>query len=178
LTKVEQRAYRLALIATGNRDDALDVVQDAMLKLAQKYAGRDSQEWGPLFHRILQNTIMDWHRRQKVRNSWRVFLSATGIGKSIDSPDKFSATVELEDFRTAIDNNPALILSNERTLEALDAALHRLPVRQQQTFLLRIWEGLSVEQTAKAMNCSPGSVKTHLSRAVKTLRNQLEDHRL
>jgi RNA polymerase sigma-70 factor (ECF subfamily) len=175
---VEQRAYRLALIATGNRDDALDVVQDAMLKLAQKYAGQDPHEWGPLFHRILQNTIMDWHRRQKVRNSWRVFLSATGIGKSIDPPDKCAGTVELEEFRTEIDNNPALKLINERTLEALDAALHRLPLRQQQTFLLRIWEGMNVAETAEAMNCSSGSVKTHLSRAMKTLRDQLEDHRL
>jgi RNA polymerase sigma-70 factor (ECF subfamily) len=149
-----------------------------MLKLAQKYAGRDSQEWGPLFHRILQNTIMDWHRRQKVRNTWRVFLSATGIGKINDPPDDGFATVDADEFRAKIDNNPALKLINERTLEALEAALYRLPVRQQQTFLLRIWEGLSVEETAEAMKCSQGSVKTHLSRAVKTLRDQLEDHRL
>lgn len=154
------------------------MVQDAMLKLAHKYAGRDSQEWGPLFHRILQNTIMDWHRRQKVRNTWRVFLSATGIGKTNNPPDDGFATVDVDEFRAEIDNNPALKLVNERTLEALEAALHRLPMRQQQTFLLRIWEGLSVEETAEAMQCSQGSVKTHLSRAVKALRDQLEDHRL
>lgn len=173
---MEQRAYRLAIIATGSRDDALDVVQDAMMKLAQNYSDRAQPQWGPLFHRILHNTIMDWHRKQKVRNTWQVFLNATGLGKN---PDRHSAgaSVDLDEFRDQVDGNPALKLANERTMEALDAALHRLPARQQQAFLLRIWEGLSVEETAAAMNCSQGSVKTHLSRAVNTLREQLEDYR-
>ena len=168
----------MAVIATGNREDALDVVQDAMLKLAQKYSDRGQQEWGGLFHRILQNTILDWHRRQKVRNSWRSFLELTGLRKNTDEIDSTPGTGEPNEFRPAADNNPALKLINERTIEALDSALNRLPLRQQQAFLLRIWEGLSVEETAAAMECSPGSVKTHLSRALNTLREQLEDHRL
>ena len=175
---VEQRAYRLAVIATGNRDDALDVVQDAMLKLAQHYAERAQGEWPPLFHRILQNTIMDWHRRQKVRNTWHVFLNATGLRKNSDPAIDSTAFAMVDEFHADKDDNPALKLINERTMEALDAALHRLPMRQQQAFLLRIWEGLSVEETAAAMQCSQGSVKTHLSRAVNSLREQLEDHRV
>ena len=168
----------MAVIATGNRDDALDVVQDAMLKLAQKYPDRQQQEWGPLFHRIMQNTLMDWHRRQKVRNTWRVFWDVTGLRKAGDEPEAAAGWEAQDEFRTAADNNPALKLINERTIDALDEALNRLPLRQQQAFLLRIWEGLSVQETAAAMNCSQGSVKTHLSRAVNTLREQLEDHRL
>ncbi len=168
----------MAVIATGNREDALDVVQDAMLKLAHKYADREHEEWGPLFHRILQNTIMDWHRRQKVRHSWRAILDVTGIRKTADSSDNSLGMLNLDGYEAKVDNNPVLKLINERTIEALDKALNRLPVRQQQAFLLRIWEGLSVEQTADAMSCSQGSVKTHLSRALNTLREQLEDHRL
>jgi RNA polymerase sigma-70 factor (ECF subfamily) len=178
LASVEQRAYRMAVIATGNRDDALDIVQDAMLNLAQKYAGREATEWGPLFHRIVQNTIMDWHRRQKVRNTWSAFLGAVGIGKTIDGVDNARGMANLDDCTALEDNNPALKLINDRTIEALDAALNRLPLRQQQAFLLRIWEGLSVAQTAAAMKCSQGSVKTHLSRALSSLRDRLEDHRL
>ena len=168
----------MAVIATGNRDDALDIVQDAMLKLAHKYADRDQDEWGPLFHRILQNTIMDWYRRQKVRNTWWAFLDVTGIRKTGEASDNACGMSDIEDYSTVVDNNPALKLVNDRTIEALDKALNRLPLRQQQAFLLRIWEGLSVEETAAAMKCSQGSVKTHLSRAVNSLRGQLEDHRL
>ncbi len=168
----------MAVIATGNRDDALDIVQDAMLKLAHKYADREQEEWGPLFHRILQNTIMDWYRRQKVRNTWWAFLDVAGIRKTTEGSDNASAMANLDDYTTVVDNNPALKLVNDRTIEALEKALNRLPLRQQQAFLLRIWEGLSVEETAAAMKCSQGSVKTHLSRAVSTLREQLEDHRI
>jgi RNA polymerase sigma-70 factor (ECF subfamily) len=178
LENVEQRAYRMAVIATGHRDDALDIVQDAMLKLAQKYADREPNEWGPLFHRILQNTIMDWYRKQKVRNTWWAILDVAGIGKPAESSGNASGMANLDDYAAVVDNNPVLKLVNDRTIEALDAALNRLPLRQQQAFLLRIWEGLSVEETATAMKCSQGSVKTHLSRAVNSLRGQLEDHRV
>ena len=168
----------MAVIATGNRDDALDIVQDAMLKLAHKYADREATEWGPLFHRILQNTTMDWYRRQKVRNTWSAVLGAVGMGKAPEGSDNAPALVNVDDCKALEDNNPALKLINDRTIEALDTALNRLPLRQQQAFLLRIWEGLSVAETAAAMRCSQGSVKTHLSRAVSSLRDQLEDHRL
>lgn len=168
----------MAVLATGQRDEALDIVQDAMLKLAYKYSDRDAEQWGPLFRRILQNTIMDWYRRQKVQKTWRVFLDFTGIRKTPDRLDE-PALVLQECYEVpGANDNPAAKLANERTLNALDNAIEQLPIRQQQAFLLRIWEGLSVEDTAAAMNCSQGSVKTHLSRAVSALRKQLEDHRL
>ncbi|WP_455197907.1 RNA polymerase sigma factor [Kaarinaea lacus] len=184
LASVERRAYRMAYIATGNREDALDIVQDSMLKLAQNYADRSVDDWGPLFHRILQSTIRDWYRRQKVRNQWRTWLEFTKVG-SQQRTQKDSADIGDEGQGNIIDlfedvhgDGPVMKLVNDRTIEALEVALHELPLRQQQAFLLRILEGLSVEETAQAMGCTAGSVKTHFSRAVHTLRQKLEDHRL
>jgi len=154
----------MAVIATGNRDDALDVVQDAMTKLVHKYAARPSEEWGPLFHRIMQTTIRDWYRRSRIRNGLRHLFSRQEEEDSdpIDSlPDNQQVSVE----RT---------LDGRQGMEAVDQALQQLSLRQQQVFLLRAWEGLDVRQTALAMGCSEGSVKTHYSRAIQALREQLE----
>jgi RNA polymerase sigma-70 factor (ECF subfamily) len=174
----------MAFIASGNRDDALDIVQDSMLKLAQNYADRSVEDWGPLFHRILQSTIRDWYRRQKVRNQWRTWLEFTKVG-SQQRTQKDSADIGDDSQSNIIDlfedvhaDGPVMKLVNERTIDALEVALHELPLRQQQAFLLRVLEGLSVEETAQAMGCTAGSVKTHFSRAVHTLRQKLEDHRL
>ena len=156
----------MALIATSNRDDALDVVQDAMLKLAQRYAGRDAQEWGPLFHQILQSRIRDWYRRSQVRNRWRVWFGT-------DSEDAAEPVRNLADPGRP---DPMECAAQARATASLETALRSLPLRQQQVFLLRVWEGLDVADTARAMGCSAGSVKTHYSRAVHTLRAQLEDH--
>jgi RNA polymerase sigma-70 factor (ECF subfamily) len=174
----------MAYIASGNREDALDIVQDSMLKLAQNYADRSVEDWGPLFHRILQSTIRDWYRRQKVRNQWRTWLEFTRVGTQ-QRTQKDSADIGndapgnvIDLFEDAHTEGPVIKLVNERTIEALEQALHLLPLRQQQAFLLRVLEGLSVEETAQAMGCTAGSVKTHFSRAVHTLRQKLEDHRL
>ncbi|WP_455221916.1 RNA polymerase sigma factor [Kaarinaea lacus] len=184
LASVERRAYRMAFIACGSREDALDIVQDSMLKLAQNYADRSVDDWGPLFHRILQSTIRDWYRRQKVRNQWRTWLEFTKVGSqqrtqkdSADIGDDGQSNI-IDLFEDVHGDGPVMKLVNERTIEALEVALHELPLRQQQAFLLRILEGLSVEETAQAMGCTAGSVKTHFSRAVHTLRQKLEDHRL
>jgi RNA polymerase sigma-70 factor (ECF subfamily) len=185
LASVEKRAYRIAYIATGNREDALDVMQDAMLKLTVNYADRSLEDWGPLFHRILQSTIRDWYRRQKVRNQWRTWLEYTRVGfqqlaggRSAEGGSGDGQTQNVIDlFEDVNAQEPVMQLVNERTIDALESALHRLPLRQQQAFLLRVWEGLNVEETAQAMGCTQGSVKTHYSRAVHTLRKQLEDHR-
>lgn len=165
LANTERRAFRMAQFATGNAEDALDLVQEAMLKLAQQYGSRDEQEWGPLFHRILQSRIRDWYRRSKVRNRWRVWLSG--------EEDEEDPLERLADTDSA---GPAEQLAGERSLGALERALQQLPLRQQQAFLLRTWEGFDVAETARAMGCSAGSVKTHYSRAVHTLRTLLEDH--
>jgi RNA polymerase sigma-70 factor, ECF subfamily len=164
LASVEKRAFHMARIATSNEDDALEIVQEAMLTLAQRYAARSEQEWGPLFHRILQNRIRDWYRRSKVRNRFRVWFS-----RDEDEDDP------LENHPDPIPDEPLRQLESERFGEALERALGELPNRQQQAFLLRAWEGLSVEETAEAMGISAGSVKTHYSRAVHTLREKLEE---
>lgn len=166
LAGAERRAFRMARLATGSRDEALDIVQDAMLALARRYAGREPAEWGPLFHRILQSRIRDWYRRQQVRRRVFGWLSA---GEE-DSGDPLEAVA---DERGA---GPAGEHAQARFSEALERALRRLPLRQQQVFLLRAWEGLNVAETARAMGISEGSVKTHYSRAVHALREQLEEH--
>lgn len=154
----------MARIATGNEDDALEIVQDAMLKLVQRYADRGEQEWGPLFHRILQSRIRDWYRRSKVRNRLRVWF---GGDDEDDNP--------LENQPGPRSETPLHQLEEGRFGSELERALNALPNRQQQAFLLRAWEGMSVEETAAAMGCSAGSVKTHYSRAVHALRKQLEE---
>ena len=165
LAGVERRAFRMAQLATGNVDDALDLVQESMLKLAQHYGRRNEQEWGPLFHRILQSCIRDGYRRNRVRNRWRVWL-----GSEEDGEDP------LHNLADADAPGPAQLLAGERSVDAVEQALQKLPLRQQQAFLLRTWEGLDVAATAHAMGCSVGSVKTHYSRAVHTLRVLLEGH--
>lgn len=170
LISVEKRAYRMARIATGNTDDALDIVQDAMFALVSRYADKPSGQWNPLFFRILVNRIRDWYRRHKVHRYWRTWL------RSIRKIEDAGGDDPIESVPDDKVPNPSeqLILSD--TVAALDAALRRLPLRQQQAFLLRAWEGLSVRDTAKAMNCSEGSIKTHYARAIGTLRDLLEDH--
>ncbi len=166
LAGVETRAYRIAYAATGNREDALDIVQEAMIKLVQKYSDRDESEWGPLFHRIVQSKIRDWYRRNKLRNGLRSLLSWGDGGDPLDNlPDQKPW-------------GPDLQTQADQTISALEAAIHQLPLRQQQAFMLRCWEGLNTAETAKAMSCSTGSVKTHYSRALNTLRTRLEGQQL
>lgn len=164
LKQVEKRAYRMAYIATSNVDDALDIVQDAMLVLVTKYPNRSQKEWPPLFYRILQNKIRDWYRRQKVRNIFHNWFSTDDEGIEED-PIQAIADEKIHD--------PVRKISAEKAITELDDALKTLPVRQQQTFLLRAWEGLDVKQTAEAMGITTGSVKTHYSRALHALRNQI-----
>jgi len=167
LENSERRAYQMALYATRNSEEALDIVQDAMLKLADKYADRPSNEWGPLFHRILQSKINDWHRRQTVRRKW---LQLLPFSTGEENDDLIEQAPELKSCK------PDDKLEQNRAMEILDNAIKNLPQRQQQAFLLRSWEGLNVAETAAAMNCSQGSVKTHYSRAIHSLRESLEEH--
>lgn len=166
LKQVEKRAYRMAHIATSNVDDALDIVQDAMLVLATKYPNRSQEEWPPLFYRILQNKIRDWYRRQKVRNIFHNWFSTDDEGIEED-PIQAIADETVHD--------PVRKISGEKAMAELEDALKTLPVRQQQTFLLRAWEGLDVKQTAEAMGITTGSVKTHYSRALQALRNKISE---
>jgi RNA polymerase sigma-70 factor (ECF subfamily) len=164
LADIERRALRIAEIATGSRDDALDIVQDAMLQLARHYAHRPAGEWLPLFHRILDNKILDWQRRQTVRR--RLFGTATDTNQGDEDP--------LELIPDLSQPDGAQQLKRAQAMAVLERALRNLPKRQRQAFVLRIWEGLSVEETAAVMGCGDGSVKTHLSRALHALREQLQ----
>ena len=169
LKDVERRAFRMAEIALRNTDDALDVVQEAMIQLAHNYGTRPSEEWKPLFYRILQNRIHDWQRRRRTRS--RVIAWWTGGVREADdeTPDPIENAV-------SIDAGPGLRLENDEAMAALEVALRELPARQQQVFLLRSLEGLDVASTAASMGCSEGSVKTHYFRALKALRERLGDH--
>ena len=172
LSGVERRAFRMAEIATGNADDALDLVQDAMMTLVKNYGHKTPQDWAPLFQRILQNRIRDWYRRSTVRNRLLDWLGLAG-------KDSRMPGAGIDPIQSAVDHegrSPEDMVKNDDAGAALNHALKQLPLRQQQAFLLRNWEGLDTKQTAAAMACSQGSVKTHYSRAVHRLRIALEDH--
>ena len=171
LADIEGRAFSMAQFATGNRDDALDIVQDTMMKLVQKYSTQPAEQWKPLFYSILQTRILDWHRRQSVRNRFRSWLHLK------DATDDEDAENPLEQFADAPQAAPDIALQDAQFGEDLNAALRKLPLRQQQVFLMRVWEGMDIAETAAAMQCSPSSVKTHYSRALEKLRSQLEGHR-
>ena len=166
LAGVEKRAYRMARFATGDTEEALDLVQEAMFTLVRRYAKRPESEWGPLFHRILQNRIRDWYRRQKVRNRLTGWLRRNADEDGGDPIENLPDGEHLE---------PPAQVDNADLHGRLEEALQALPLRQQQTFLLRAWEGLDVNETARAMGISSGSVKTHYSRAVHALREKLGD---
>lgn len=169
LKLVERRAFRIAELATQSSDDAYDILQDAMIALVQKYSNKPPEEWKPLFFQILQNKIRDWHRRKKVRNVWRSFWDKNQEYSYAEDPISQHADP------AGRDPGEELVLSE--SLEHVNAALRTLPLRQQQTLLFRAWEGMSVSETARAMGISEGSVKTHFSRGIQTLRKLLKDHR-
>jgi RNA polymerase sigma-70 factor (ECF subfamily) len=168
LTEVERRALRIAEIAVRDRDEALDLVQDAMIKLARNYASRPDGEWAPLFYRILQNGVRDWHRRQKVRNRVMVWF-----GRGASGEDDYDVTANAPDLAG---RSPDVELQTSEAMQRLEISVHELPGRQREAFMLRTFEGLDVAGTAVAMGCSVGSVKTHYSRAVHRLREKLGDH--
>ena len=168
LRQVEQRAFIVARLATQNPDDALDIVQDAMLKLVQKYSQQPEQEWGALFHTILHSRINDWHRRQQVRNRWQVWFKPA-------EEDEDALSAEEQVAQTQFAEPEAASLQAELN-EVLYNALGKLPLRQQQVVLLRLWEGYDIAATARIMQCAEGSVKTHLSRALASLRALLGDY--
>jgi RNA polymerase sigma-70 factor (ECF subfamily) len=168
LAEVERRAFQMAKFATGRRDEALDVVQETMLQFVRRYSVRPRQEWNALFYRILRSRITDWYRRTFVR---RKILAWLGRPEEEDPEDP------LQSLPDTVNPNPSDQVLRHEERGALEKAIRALPLRQQQAFLLRAWEGLDLKQTAFAMKCSEGSVKTHYSRAVHTLRGLLEGQR-
>jgi RNA polymerase sigma-70 factor (ECF subfamily) len=172
LANVERRAFKQAMFAVRDEDAALDVVQDAMLKLTENYADKPAAELPMLFQRILQNAIHDHFRRQKVRSTWTTLLSA--LGYRDDKDEEHDVLDTLQSATGAELADPAADAEQRQTMRAIEQALAKLPARQREAFLLRYWEELDVAETAAAMGCSEGSVKTHCSRAVHALAAMLK----
>ena len=166
LAEIEKRAYAMTLLSVKNPEDALDIVQDAMFKLARRYGNRSPEEWPPLFYRVLKNRTTDFHRGQAIRNKLFGWLP---VGDAdVDPVAEVPGAAALKPDRQARFSDFG---------EHLLTALEQLPRRQREAFVLRTWEGLDVKQTAQAMGVSQGSVKTHYSRAVAALREHLVDYR-
>ena len=172
LKSVEKRAFKRAVYAVRDDDAALDIVQDTMIRLSEKYADRPAAELPLLFQRILSNATMDWFRRQKVRNAVvRNFSDFDGPGG--DEDFDILETLEALDGRGESES-AADAVSRAQILQVIDSHVAELPQRQREAFLLRYWEELDVAETAIAMGCSQGSVKTHCSRAVHALAKALK----
>jgi len=172
LKSVDKRAFKRALYAVRDEDAALDIVQDTMIRLSEKYADRPPAELPLLFQRILTNATMDWFRRQKVRNAVvRNFSDFESPGS--DAEFDILETLEALGGSLATESS-ADTASRAQILLSIEAEVARLPGRQREAFLLRYWEELDVAETAAAMGCSEGSVKTHCSRAVHALSTALK----
>ena len=171
LKSVEKRAFKRTVYAVREDDSALDIVQDAMIRLAEKYADRPPAEWPMLFQRILSNATMDWFRRQKVRNAVVQNLSEF---ESHDEDGDFDLLETLQVVEDSLGTESAAeAVSRDQILRLIEAEVAELPARQREAFLLRYWEEFDVAETAAVMGCSEGSVKTHCSRAVHALAKAL-----
>ncbi len=174
LASVERRAFKQAVYAVRDDEAALDIVQDAMLKLTEKYSEKPLAELAPLFQRILQNVIHDHFRRQKVRNLWTTLLSSLQSNDSERDNSDFDPLETLlpgESNETA--ENAAILVESSQIVRIIEAEIMRLPNRQREAFTMRYWQEMDVAETAAAMGCSEGSVKTHCSRATHTLATAL-----
>lgn len=172
LKSVEKRAFKRAAYAVRNDDAALDIVQDAMIRLSEKYADRPAAELPLVFQRILSNATMDYFRREKVRNSVVQNLSEFDKGDEDGEFDLLETLHALED--TMGTESAADAVSRAQILQRIDEEVAELPARQREAFLLRYWEEFDVAETAEVMGCSQGSVKTHCSRAVHALAKALK----
>jgi RNA polymerase sigma-70 factor (ECF subfamily) len=161
------------VFAVRDDDAALDIVQDAMLRLAEKYGDRPAEELPLLFHRIMQNAIRDWYRRQKVRSLWSTLLSSLHPGRGEEDERDPLDSLEVEQT-SRYAGGPGELLERSQAVEIIEEEIARLPARQREAFLMRYWEELDVAETAMAMGCSEGSVKTHCSRAARALATALK----
>ena len=176
LASVERRAYKHALYAVRNEENALDIVQDAMLNLVQSYSDKPPAEWPMLFTRILQNAVHNHFRRNKVRDYWTPNFSQfdTSVGdEESNSIDVIESIMNKTVGNTAFSTED--VVMREHILNKIEELIKNLPARQREAFMLRYWEDLSVTETAEAMGCSEGSVKTHCSRAAHALAQALTE---
>ena len=160
------------MFAVRENEAALDIVQDAMMRLSERYGDRSPEELPPLFQRILQNAIRDWFRRQKVRSLWVTLFSSLAPGRGEeDDQDPLERLQEAGDANR--EESPSDRLERSQVIEIIEQEISELPSRQREAFIMRYWEELDVAETAKAMGCSEGSVKTHCSRATHALATAL-----
>lgn len=148
----------------GHNGIAMDLVQEAFISLHKSYAAKSTAEWYPLFYTILNNKLQDW-RRKEARRPFPISLFKK---TNLDSDDE--EVIEIVDENTP---NPLQFLAQEVAIEEIQASIAKLPARQQQAFMLRAWEGFDTQTTARIMDCTEGSVKTHYHRAIQGLRNSL-----
>ncbi len=170
LASVERRAYKHAVYAVRNEENALDIVQEAMLNLVQSYSDKPPAEWPMLFTRILQNAVHNHFRRNKVRDYWTPNFSQfdTSVGdEESNSIDVIESIMNKTVGNTSFSTED--VVTREHILNKIEALIKNLPARQREAFMLRYWEDLSVTETAEVMKCSEGSVKTHCSRATHAL---------
>ena len=173
LKNVERRAFKQAVYAVRKDEVALDVIQDAMIKLAERYGDRPAAELPLLFQRILQNTITDYFRREKSRNTWvSLFSSMTPNNEDSEEFDLLESYVP--DNGSQAGESGADHLERMQVLEIIDEEIQKLPTRQREAFLMRYWHDMDVAETAAAMGCTVGSVKTHCSRATHALADALK----
>ena len=174
LKDVEKRAFKRSLYHVRDEESALDIVQDSMLKLAQHYGDKPAQELPMLFHRILSNCTLDWFRRQKTRNAVFAQMPDTAHGDSFDNDDfdwmQTYATSDTQEFAQSAE----VLTERGQLLQSIEKEIQALPARQREAFLLRYWEEMDVAETATAMGCSEGSVKTHCFRAIQALSKALQ----
>ncbi len=173
LESVERRAFKQAAYAVRNDESALDIVQDAMIKLSEKYGDKPIDELPMLFQRILQNTILDFFRREKVRNTWVSLFSNLVTRKDGNDDFDILETFESEEGSESSESSADKV-ERDQILMILDTEIQKLPSRQREAFLMRYWEDMDVAETANAMGCSEGSVKTHCSRATHALAKSLK----
>lgn len=167
LKSVEKRAFKRSVYHVRNEEAALDIVQDSMMKLAEHYGHKAAAELPMLFQRILSNCTLDWFRRQKTRNA--LFSNLSDFeSDGEDGEFDLLGTLDVQEH-SAQTESPETTTQRAQTLHAIESEIQELPARQREAFLMRYWEELDVAETAAAMGCSEGSVKTHCSRAVQAL---------
>ena len=172
LKSVEKRAFKRSVYHVRDSEAALDIGQDSMMKLAEHYGHKPIEELPMLFQRILSNCTLDWFRRRKTHSALFSNMS------DFESPDDDGDFNLLETLHSS--NGPELCESAEsqtdraQTLRSIETEIEQLPARQREAFLMRYWEDMDVAETAAAMGCSQGSVKTHCSRAVHALAQALK----
>jgi RNA polymerase sigma-70 factor (ECF subfamily) len=171
LKSVEKRAFKRSVYHVRNEESALDIVQESMMKLAEHYGHKPVTELPMLFQRILSNCTLDWFRRQKVQNA---LFSNMSDFESSNEDDDFNLLEALDaSSGSDLGESAESITDRAQTLRSIEEQVQQLPARQREAFLMRYWEEMDVAETAAAMGCSQGSVKTHCSRAVSALSQAL-----